>query len=296
MLLTRRRSLTLLATLAGGRALAQSAAGTALRAELERTYAGWLQAMRTRDMAAFSASTSRYRQMSLRNEIVSLRQQWPAAVFKSSIQAPDITRLTFMDATATGDTARAVYFGRVDFALDSGVTPENPLVLRFLKESGAWKFDWIQYVNLGNDETTRKEAKAGGRTWLESEEFQLTGRAPAVPKPCREPYQIAALKIIATSCKVTVEVNQGAHTEVVDNNTGGRIITGGLQKGYNLLSITPVADLAAKNPPLLEVVILTRREAYTQPVKLWSWKPAEAPAQWKAKYDTSVFVKARSAL
>lgn len=296
MSITRRRSLTLLATLAGGRALAQTAEGAALRAELERTYAAWLQSMRTRDMTGFSASTSRYRQMSLRNEIVSLRQQWPAAVFKSAIQAPDITRLTFMDATAAGETARAVYFGRVDFALDSGITPENPLVLRFLKENGAWKFDWIQYVNLGNDETTRKEAKAGARTWLESEEFLLSGRYPAVPKPCREPYQIAALKIIATSCKVTVDVNQGAHTEAVDNNNGGRIITGGLQKGYNLLSITPVADLAAKNPPQLEVTVLTRREAYTQPVKLWSWKPAEAPAQWKAKYDTSVFVKSRSTL
>jgi hypothetical protein len=93
-----------------------------------------------------------------------------------------------------------------------------------------------------------------------------------------------------------VDVNQGAHTETVENNTGGRIITGGLQKGYNLISITPVADLAAKVPPQLEVTILTRREAYTQSVKLWSWKPPEAPAQWKAKYDTSVFIKSRAAM
>ena len=57
-----------------------------------------------------------------------------------------------------------------------------------------------------------------------------------------------------------------------------------------------VADLKAKNPPQLEVHILTRREAYAPAVKLWSWKPAEAPAQWKPKYDTSVFVKSRAAM
>lgn len=296
-LLTRRHTLALLTSLTGVKHLsAQSTEGAALRAELERAYAGWLQAMRTKDMSAFAASTSRYRQMCLRNEVVSMRQAWPAAVFKSVIQAPDITRLTFLDAAAVGDTARAVYFGRVDFALDASGTPENPLILRFLKENGAWKFDWIQYVNLGNDEAARTDARTGGRNWLQGEEFQLTGRYPAVPKPCKEPYQIAALKILATSCKVTVDVNQGAHTETVENNTGGRIITGGLQKGYNMLTITPVADTAAKVPPQLEVTILTRREAYAQPVKLWTWRPAEAPAQWKPKYDASVFIKSRASM
>lgn len=296
-ILTRRRSLVLLASLAaGGRTRAQAQEGAALRAELERTYAGWLQAMRTNDTAAFAASTSRYRQMCLRNEVISMRQAFPAAVFKSVIQAPDINRLAFLEATAIGDTARAVYFGRVDLGLEAGATPENPLILRFLRENGAWKFDWIQYVNLGNDDSARTEARTGGRNWLKSEEFEMTGRYPAMPAPCKEPYQIAALRILATSCKVTVNVNQGAHIETVENNTGGRIITGGLQKGYNLLSITPVADLKSKNPPQLEVHILTRREAYAKPVKLWSWKPAEAPAQWKPKYDTSVFVKSRAAM
>jgi len=295
MPLSRRHSLSLFAALAaGGRLCAQSAQGAVLRGELERAYAAWLQSMRSRDPAAFAAATSRYRQMSLRNEIVSLRQQWPAAVFKSVLQAPDITRLSFIDATAAGDTARAVYFGRVDFALDAGITPENPLVLRFLRESGAWKFDWIQYVNLGSDDDPRREIKSGGRRFLESEDFRLSGRYPAVPKPCREPYQIAALKILATACRVTVDVNQGAHSDTVDNNAGGRIITGGLQKGYNQIRITPTLTPGAKIPPQLAVTILTRRESYTPAVKLWSWKPPETPDKWKPQYATSVFIKSRS--
>ena len=279
---------------AGGKLCGQE--GAALRAELERTYATWLQAMRTKDMATFASSTCRYRQMCLRNEVVSLRQPWPAAVFKSMIQAPDINRLSFLEATAVGDMGRAIYFGKVDLGLDAGSTPENPLILRFLRENGTWKFDRIQYVNLGNDEAARAEAKGGGHEWLKGEEFEMTGRYPAVPAACREPYQIAALRILATSCRVTVNVNQGAHIETVENNTGGRIITGGLQKGYNLISITPVADLKAKTAPELQVNILTRREAYSKPEKAWSWKPPEAPAQWKAQYSASVFVKSRAAM
>jgi hypothetical protein len=292
--LSRRHTLSLFTALLAGGGPAWSQEDRALRAELERAYATWLRAMRTKDTAAFAATTSRYQQMCLRNGVVSKRQPWPAAVF--AMPAPDITRLTFIEATAVGDTARAIYFGRTDFAQEAGGGPENPLIVRFLKENGAWKFDRIQMVNFGNDEAARAEARSGGRNWLQSEEFQLTGRYPPVPKPCKEPYQVAALRILATSCKVTVDVNQGAHTETVENNTGGGFITGGLQKGYNLISITPVADLTAKVPPQLEIAILTRRESYARIEKLWSWKPPEPPAQWKPKYDTSVFVKSRAAM
>lgn len=293
----RRRALILLASLGLTPAVrAQNPSTANLRTELERTYLSWLQAMRRSDVTAFATHTSRYRQMCLRNEVVSLRQPWPAAVFKSIIQAPDLSRLTFIDATAYGDTARAVYFGRVDFALDldAPVTPENPLIVRFLRENGAWKFDWIQYANLGSNEDARREARAGGRKWLETPEFELTGRYPEIPKACREPYQIAALSIRATSCRVTVDINQGTHVETVENNTGGRIITGGLQKGQNLITITPVAATAAKLPPALDVSIVTRAENYRPSVKLWSWKPPESEGKWLPKYEASFFLKSRA--
>jgi len=297
MSLPRRRALILLASFAAaGRSAAQNAEGAALRAELERTYVSWLQAMRRGDVTAFGTHTSRYRQMCLQNEVKSLNQPWPAAVFKSIIQAPDVSKLTFIDAAAVGDTARVVYFGRVDFGLDGTITPENPLIIRFLRENGVWKFDWIQYVNLGTDEPMRRDARAGGRKWLEGPEFQLTGRYPDLPKPCRTPYQIAALSIIARSCKVTVNVNNGSHIETVENNTGGRVITGGLQKGANLITIIPVAGGTPAAPPLLSISILTRAESYRPSVKLWSWKPPEPAGKWLPKYEVSVFVKSRAAV
>jgi hypothetical protein len=180
--------------------------------------------------------------------------------------------------------------------LDSPVTPENPLVVRFLRESGAWKFDWIQYVNLGSNEDTRREAKSGGRKWLEAEEFQLTGKYPAIPRRCQIPYQVAALSILARGCKVTVDVNHGAHVETVENNTGGRIITGGLQRGANLISIAPEADRHAIGVPQLEIHVLTRAEVWRPAVKLWSWKPPQPHGSWLPKYDASLFVKSRVAV
>lgn len=295
--LKRRRALALLASLAAGtRAFGQRSETAVLRSELERTYVSWLQAMRGSDMAAFATQTSRYRQMCLRNEVVSLRQPWPAAVFKSVIQAPDVSQLTYIDAAAVGDTARVVYFGRVDFALDSTITPENPLIVRFLRENGVWKFDWIQYVNLGNDEETRREARAGGRQWLDAPEFQLTGRYPEIPKACRDPYQIAALSIIAHSCKVTVNVNHGTHIETVENNTGGRVITGGMQKGPNHIAITPVSTGTPQRPAQLSITILTRTESYRPSAKLWTWKPPEPDGKWLPKYEATVFVKSRTSV
>ncbi len=295
--ISRRRTLALLTSMAAGsRVFAQRPEDAVLRAELERTYVSWLQAMRRSDMTAFATQTSRYRQMCLRNEVVSLRQPWPAAVFKSIIQAPDVSTLTCVDAAAAGNTARVVYFGRVDFALESSIMPENPLIVRFLKEGGVWKFDWIQYVNLGNDEATRREARNGGRKWLDSPEFQLTGRYPEIPKPCREPYQIAALSIVAQSCKVTVDVNRGTHVETVENNTGGRVITGGMQKGANLLTITPVAAGTPERPAQLSITVLTRTESYRTSTKLWTWKPPEPAGKWLPKYEASIFVKSRTSI
>ncbi len=295
--ISRRRTLALLTSMAtGSRVFGQRPEDAVLRAELERTYVSWLQAMRRSDMAAFATQTSRYRQMCLRNEVVSLRQPWPAAVFKSIIQAPDVSRLTCVDAAAAGDTARVIYFGRVDFALESAIMPENPLIVRFLREGGVWKFDWIQYVNLGNDEATRREARNGGRKWLDSPEFQLTGRYPEVPKPCREPYQIAALSVVAQSCRVTVDVNRGTHVETVENNTGGRVITGGMQKGTNLISITPVSTGTPERPAHLSITILTRTESYRPSTKLWTWKPPEPDGKWLPKYEASIFVKSRTSV
>lgn len=258
-----------------------------LRGVLERVYIGWSEAMRRGDLTGFSRHTSRYRQMCLRNEVVSLRQPWPRAVFRGIVQAPPLQGLTCVDAAEHGDTARLAYFGRVDFGLDAAGV-ENPVVLRFLREADGWKFDWIQYVNLGRDEAARQALRRGERKWLESPQFRLTGEYPEVPKPCREPYQVAGLSVVALGCRVTVELNGGVHRETVENDTGGRVITGGLQKGVNSVAIQPEV-LAGASDVRLQVAVLTRQGKAAK--ELWKWSPSEPAGQWKPRYDTTIFVK-----
>jgi hypothetical protein len=274
-----------------------AAPGTpALRAELERVYISWLQAMRSSDVAAFARQTSRYRLACLRNEVVSWHQPWPAAVFKGILKAPDIARLTFIDASASGDAARLVYFGHVDFEVgDSGVTPENPLIIRFLREEGTWKFDWIQYVNLGKNDTRRRNVAGGDRAWLSEPDFALAEKYPDLPKACRTPYLVASLAIMARAAKVTIDINQGTHRITTEDSDGGGIITGGLQKGMNLVTITPIPMArGAEAIPLIKLAISTRTNDPRKPSRrLWTWSPPATP--WAESYQSSVFVKSLAA-
>jgi hypothetical protein len=141
---------------------------------------------------------------------------------------------------AGGDEAgAAIAIKGEDFGLDGGTSSENPVVLRFLRESDGWKFDWLQFVNLGKDDATRQSLRSGGRDWLNAPQFSLSGTYPPIPKPCREPYQVAGISVIANGCRVSISINAGMHVESIENDSGGRVITGGLQKGPN-----PLGDFA----------------------------------------------------
>lgn len=266
---------------------------TVLRGTLERAYIGWAEAMKRGDLAAFSRYTSRYRQLCLRNEVVSLGQPWPRAVFKGIVQAPALTGLTCLDAAEHGDTARLVYFGKVDFGLDGATAAENPVVLRFLRESDGWKFDWLQFVNLGKDESSRQSLRSGGRDWLKAPQFALSGTYPTIPKPCREPYQVAGISVIANGCRVSISINAGMHVESIENDSGGRVITGGLQKGPNPIVISPAA-LPGIAVPSLQIAVLAKNGSASR--VLWKWSPPDPPAQWKPRYDTSIFIRSSAAV
>lgn len=268
----------------------------ALRRALENVYYSWRQALARRDVTRWGAATSRYRQMCLRNRIVSMRQSWPKAVFDTVFEAPDLNGLAFQDASALGDTARLVYFGRVDFRFVPGeLTPENPLVLHFLRESGAWKFNTLQYVNLGANETIRQQVRAGNRVWLDAEEFRLTGVYPDVPKPCPAPYQIAQISAEARNARVEFDVNDGTHVHVVDDTVADEIITGGLRKGPNRLVIRPWKRPGASSKASVKVNVYSRTGNPARPlVRLLSWEPPDR--EWRFEYELSIFVKSNTVM
>ena len=275
---------------------AQSPAGS-LRLSLERVYIQWLQAMMQRDAVRWAAVTSRYRQMCLRNQVVSLKQPWPKAIFNSFFRPPDLMKLQFVDAAESGPVARLVYFGRVDFGFVEGeITPENPLMLHFLKEDGAWKFNTLQYINLGSDDDLKREIRAGGRMWLERDDFLLDSTPPEPPRSCPEPYQVATISVLAVGCRAEVELNSGLHRETVENTSAEHVIIGGLRKGANKITVRPtLRPLGYPGPPRLEIIVMARTGNPERPTaRLLNWKiPA---GTWKESYDLSVWLKSAAAV
>lgn len=271
--------------------------GTPLRAQLEKIYIQWIQAMYQKDISRWSAVTSKYRQMCLRNQVVSLKQPWPRAIFQSFFRPPDLSKLTFVDASSSGANARLVYFGRVDFGFVEGeITPENPLMLHFLHEDGGWKFNTLQYVNLGEDEALKRDIRAGVRKWLERDDFLLSPDPPTMPKPCPEPYQVATLSVLAEGCKVEVEINGGPHRETIENTSAELVIIGGLRKGANKVSVRPtLSSLGHPGPPRLEITVMARTGNPAKPTaRLLNWKiPDET---WKETYDLSVWLKSAASI
>jgi hypothetical protein len=270
---------------------------TALRSSLEQVYVQWLQAMVQKDLTRWAKVTSRYRQMCLRNQVVSLKQPWPHAVFTSFFRPPDLTKLAFIDASASGAAARLVYFGRVDFGFVEGeITPENPLMLHFLNEDGGWKFNTLQYVNLGSDDVLKREIRAGGRTWLQRDDFVLDPQPPALPKPCPEPYQVGTISVLAVGCRVEIEVNGGPHRESVENTSADHVIIGGLRKGANKITVRPtLRPIGHPGPPRLEIIVTARTGNPARPIaRLLTWKiPDET---WKESYDLNVWLKSAASL
>jgi len=280
-----------------GRPVLAAPSDPALRAVLDGIYIRWITAMSQKDLPRWSAVTSRYRQMCLRNQVVSMKQPWPQAIFQSFFHPPDLLKLQFIDATASGACARLVYFGRVDFGFVEGeITPENPLMLHFLKEDGAWKFNTLQYINLGNDDNLKREIRAGGRTWLEREDFRLDPQQPEIPKACAEPYQVATVSVLAEGCRAVIEDNGGAHREIIENTNAEHVIIGGLRKGANKLTVRPVpSPIGHPGPPQLQVIVMARTGNPAKPIaKLLDWKiPAET---WKESYDLSVWLKSAASI
>lgn len=269
----------------------------ALRQTLERVYIHWLQAMSQKDLPRWAAITSRYRQMCLRNQVVSLKQPWPRAVFQSFFRPPDLTKLQFIDAGESGAAARLVYFGRVDFGFVEGeITPENPLMLHFLKEDGTWKFNTLQYINLGSDEVLKREIRAGGRTWLDRQDFDIDPEPPEMPRPCPEPYQVATISVMAFGCRAEIEVNGGPHRETVENTSADHIIIGGLRKGANKVTVRPtLRPIGHPGKPELEITVIARTGNPARPLaKLLTWKIPEET--WKESYDLSVWLKSAASL
>lgn len=274
------RLLPLLCLLLSPLSLCAQTGDAGLRGALEKVYQNWREAMIRGDANAWAASITRYRQTVVRNAIVSERQSFPDAVFAAKVVPPPITGLKLLEVQAVGDTAHLVYFGKIDLGQDAALLKDNLLKLKFGRENGVWKYDSNRITSLNSAQDVRKALLAGQPPdFLDTPEYTPPGSLPPVPPLCRLPDYKAGFKIGSFGYETTVSMN-GFSYEPVEDGRDQQVITGGLMKGKNeiTLHIKPV-EVPKGEKASLEIRVYK--------LSADSDKPSAEVLRWKAP-DTGV--------
>lgn len=254
-----RRWLTLL--LGVGFAAVAAAAAPApvpapLTTELERLYASWKTAMASRDLAGWSRTTSRARQMMVRNTIVSQKREWPRSLFALAMAPPEIRGLHLVGTQLLGPQARLVYHGRIDFELDDPRRPPDAvLVLDFVRQQEGWRFFASRYFNFRDYPAESAAVARGDLGFLSVPPLALTGVMPPVPRPCPVPDYAAQIRVASFGYITRIKLGD-YHVDSVGGRATTEIVQGGLRRGVTplVLEVEPMADVAASDRSL-EVVV-----------------------------------------
>lgn len=209
-----------------------STAQESLRPALETTYSAWREAMIRRDASVWQRVTAEHRRIDVRNRIVSEKLPFPASVFDLPAPPPSLQGLNFLEAKQNGPTAKASYFGKIDFAL--GADPaENLLVLSFIKGNAGWLYDRADVVSLAGLPAVRKELAAGNLKYLkETPEAQPNGQVPPTPISAPLAKYIAKVYVFCPGREVHVQINKISHHRFA-NAKDAQTVVGGALDGAN---------------------------------------------------------------
>ena len=263
-----------------------------LNRELERVYSRWCAAMSSHDAEGWHATTASYRQVLTRNLIVSQKQPFPDALFAIPLRPPDTGLLRRVKTHTKGPTANMLFFGRVDLGLgEENEIPENLLLLRFVREGSAWKFDTTRLINLSGLPKVRAELKSTGDSpYLDDEELLPSGVVPPTGQLCRIPEHVAMLSVISVGYSTTASLNGFAFAPV-HNNMDRQLVIGGLNTGANALNldihkIELPKDKEAKRILQINAYVMTGYESRPS-IRVYTW---EAPATGELPSQVSLDV------
>ncbi|MBK1832638.1 hypothetical protein [Roseibacillus ishigakijimensis] len=242
------------------------AAQNPMQQTLEQVYAQWRQAMVKKDARRWSQTTSTRRQVEIRNRIFSERKPFPAAVFALPAAPPDLRGLTPARFKVRGPTAKAVYFGRIDFGV-GGAPTDNLLVLSFVQEDG-WKYDGADFINLMVLPEVRAALAKGDYSVVDKAEFDPSGAPPtrpAIQLTGPVPY-IAKVYCYCPGREVTVQVNRRSRHTVANTKTA-EVVIGGANPGENQVEFT-VKDLpggTGQEPLAIRVYLMSEKPGVRLP-------------------------------
>jgi hypothetical protein len=245
-----------------------------LRSGLESSYNAWRESMIRKDASTWQRVTAEHRRIEVKNRIVSEKKAFPSSVFELPAPPPPIANLKFLEAKQNGPTAKAAYFGKIDFGI-GGEPTDNLLVLSFVRGGAGWLYDRADFVNLGALPAVRKELAAGDLKYLkETPEAQPSGVVPATPIEARPAKYIAKVYVFCPGREVQVQVNKISRHRFA-NAKEAEVIVGGAVDGANEIQFsTKKLDGGTSKEALTIRVYLMSEVAGVKPIKAFEYQVA----------------------
>lgn len=241
---------------------------------LVATYASWRAAVIGKDVSAWQRTTAAHRQAEIRNRLVSEKRPFPAGVFQLPSPPPALDGLKMIHLSQRGATAKAAFFGKINFGV-GGEPTENILVLSFVN-AGSWCYDRADFVNLAALPDVRKEIAAGDLKYVaETPDFQASGTVPPVPPAVPAAKYIAKVYVFCPGREVQVQVNQFSRHRFA-NAKEAEIVLGGAKDGANTITYTakPLEGGTGKEALAIRVYLMSEI-AGTQPIKAYEYRVDE---------------------
>jgi len=247
----------------------------AMKAELESVYHEWRTAMINSDQKAWEKATALYRQMETRNRIVSERHPFPEALFDSEMVPPSLANLISLGVFTRKDTASSIYFGKADFGIsDPGEVKDTLLVLRYLKEEGAWRFDNSRIVRIGQNPEVLHQIARQDLSFLVGDEFQPLGFIPIIPQAVGAPELMGEIWITSIGFQTEIWVNSH-RVGKVENNMGRELVMGGIRKQNNQITLRTKKIPSGNHTPRFEVAIYAAKEPGEPATRVFHYGPLE---------------------
>jgi len=239
-----------------------------LVSHLFKVYDSWREAMVTKNPKAWKQNTSTARIINVRNRIWSERRAFPQSVFDIPIAPPDIRKLKALRVRVNGETAKAIFFGKVDFGV-GGQPTENVFVVSYVREQDRWKYHGGEYVKLDLIPAVKKQIQAGDYQYFDQDDFQPEGKVPLIPKAVTHPVlAIAKVYVFCPGREVSLKVNDFSE-HLFQNDKRAEIVLGGARLGKNTIDYS-IKELPGGDPksPLTIRVYLMSQVPGTLPMKM----------------------------
>jgi len=259
-------------------ARAQAMTDAQLVVHLQQTYNSWRAAMIRKDATTWKRLTSNTRQVNVRNRIWSERRRFPDFVFASPAAPPDITKLKAMRVRVKGKTAKAIFFGKVDFGV-GGKPTDNVFMVSYVKEASGWKYHEGEFVKLDAIPDVRKQLLAGDLSYFDAKDFHPDGIVPPAPLAIRGPVKyIAKTYVWCKGREVKLLVNKRS-SHLYQNTKRSDVVIGGAVDGLNEMQFT-IKDIPGGNPadPITLRVFLMSEIPGTQPINVMQYEISEEEA------------------